>query len=318
MANNQCSNKAPQRVRVGSVQWQMRPFASTAELLMLVERQIATLASYPCDFAVFPEFFTTPLMALTPELSSHAAMRALAGESQLIIDAIAAMALKYNINVIAGSVPMLEGKRLYNIACLCHRDGRVEQQAKLHPTPGEKKEWDMQGGNVLQAFDTDCGRVGVLICYDVEFPELPRLLAEQGIDILFVPFWTDSKNGYLRVRLCAQARAIENEIYVVLAGSVGCMPQVGCLDNQYGQSAVFSPSDFGFPHDAIVAEASANVEAVLVADLEPAKLANVRVAGSVRNAEDRRRDLYAVKWTGKKPRAETSPKSKPPAAPRRK
>ena len=312
------SIQAPQRMRVGSVQWQMRPFASVQELLQLVEHKLATLASYPCDFAVFPEFFTTPLMALTPTLDTHAAMRALAATSQSIIDAIAAMAVKYRINVVAGSVPMLEGKRLYNVAWLCHRDGRVEQQVKLHPTPGEKKEWDMRGGSALRVFDTDCGRVGLLICYDVEFPELPRLQAEQGIDVLFVPFWTDSKNGYLRVRLCAQARAVENEIYVVLAGSVGCMPQVGCLDNQYGQSAVFSPSDFGFPHDAVVAEASANVEAVLVADLDIDKLACVRTAGSVRNAEDRRRDLYTVKWLGKSAKAKAPVKSKTQPGKRRK
>jgi len=118
--------------------------------------------------------------------------------------------------------------------------------------------------------------------------------------MLFVPFWTDSKSGYLRVRLCAQARAVENECYVILAGSVGCVPEVPCIDNQYAQSAVFAPSDIGFPHDAIVAEASANVETTLVADLDLAKLKALRVTGSVRNAGDRRRDLYRVEWLGKK------------------
>jgi predicted amidohydrolase len=294
---NKVSNS--RRVRVGSVQWLMRPFTSRDDFLGLVEQKVATLASYPCDFVVFPEFFSTPLMALKPALDSHAAMRSLAAHSQPIVDAMSVLAVKYKVNIIAGSMPFLIGKQLFNIACLCHRNGKVEQQAKLHPTPGEKKEWDMRGGNRLRPFDTDCGRVGMLICYDVEFPELPRLLAADGIDILFVPFWTDSKQGYQRVRYCAQARAIENEIYVVLAGSVGCMPQVACLDNQYGQSAIFSPSDFGFPHDAIVNEATTNVESVLVADLEIDKLAHVRKQGSVRNADDRRRDLYAVKWLGK-------------------
>jgi len=103
--------------------------------------------------------------------------------------------------------------------------------------------------------------------------------------VLFVPFWTDSRQGYQRVRYCAQARAIENEIYVVLAGSVGCMPQLACLDVQYGQSAIFSPSDFGFPQDAIVAEATVNVETLLVAELDLDKLAKVRMAGSVRNSK---------------------------------
>jgi predicted amidohydrolase len=276
----------------------MRAFGSVQEFLQLVERQLASLASYACDFAVFPEFFSAPLMALTPDLGTHAAMRALAGYSPAIIDVISGLAEKHKLNVIAGSLPMLKGKKLYNVASFCHRNGKVEQQAKLHPTPGEKADWDMRGGDELRVIDSDVGRVAMLICYDVEFPELPRLLAEQGIDILFVPFWTDSKQGYQRVRYCAQARAIENEIYVALAGSVGTMPQLACLDNQYGQSAIFSPSDYGFPHDAIVNEATTNVETVLVADVELDKLARVRSQGSVRNAEDRRRDLYRVKWLG--------------------
>ena len=104
------------------------------------------------------------------------------------------------------------------------------------------------------------GRVGILVCYDVEYPELPRLLAEQGIDILFVPYWTDTKNSYLRVRRCAQARAIENECYVAISGSVGTLPKVENMDIQYSQAAVFSPSDFAFPHDAIMAEATPNTE----------------------------------------------------------
>lgn len=297
MARKSGSNR---RVRAGCVQWQMRPFASVDDLLTLVGQKLATLASYPCDFAVFPEFFTTPLMALAGITDSHAAMRELATHSEHIVKSIAALAVRYNINVIAGSMPFVIGSQLFNVACLCHRDGRIERQAKLHPTPGEKQEWDMRGGSQLRAFDTDAGRVGMLICYDVEFPELPRLLAADGVDVLFVPFWTDSKQGYQRVRYCAQARAIENECYVVLAGSVGCMPSVGCLDNQYGQSAIFSPSDFGFPHDAIVNEATPNVEAVLVADLDLERLAHVRQQGSVRNAADRRRDLYAVRWLGKR------------------
>ena len=102
----------------------------------------------------------------------------------------------------------------------------------------------IQGGDKIAVFDTDAGRVGIQICYDVEFPELSRILATQGLDILFVPFWTDTKNSYLRVRHCAQARAIENECYVVIAGSVGNLPEVESLDVQFSQSAVLTPSDF--------------------------------------------------------------------------
>ena len=93
----------------------------------------------------------------------------------------------------------------------------MDEQRKIHITPHEANDWVIQSGDKIAVFDTDAGRVGIQICYDVEFPELARILAEQGLDILFVPFWTDTKNSYLRVRHCAQARAIENECYVVIA-----------------------------------------------------------------------------------------------------
>jgi predicted amidohydrolase len=156
----------------------------------------------------------------------------------------------------------------------------------------------MQGGNELKVFDTDFGKIGILICYDVEFPELARLQSEHDMQMLFVPFWTDTKNGYLRVRCCAQARAIENECYVAIAGSVGNLPKVDGADIQYAQSAVFSPSDFSFPHDAIMAETTPNTEMTLIVDLDLDQLDKLKNEGSVRNYLDRRRDLYKISWLG--------------------
>jgi predicted amidohydrolase/GNAT superfamily N-acetyltransferase len=286
--------------RVGCVQWQMRTFTSQAEFLQQVESFVDSLSAYNCDVALFPEFFNAPLVGLKPELSSIDAMWELARHTQEIVDAISRMAISYNINIIAGSLPLVEENELYNVAYLCRRDGSVDTQFKLHPTPGEKRDWVMQGGNLLKSFETDFGRIGILICYDVEFPELARILAEQEIQILFVPFWTDTKNGYLRVLRCAQARAIENECYVAIAGSVGNLPKVANVDIQYGQSGVFSPSDFAFPHDAIISETTPNTEMTLITDLDLEKLKVLRNEGSVRNYLDRRRDLYRVEWIGKK------------------
>jgi predicted amidohydrolase len=135
-----------------------------------------------------------------------------------------------------------------------------------------------------------------LICYDVEFPELARLLALEDMDILFVPFWTDTKNGYLRVRHCAQARAVENECYVVICGSCGNLPQVENLDVQYSQAAVFSPSDFCYPHDAVMAETTPNTEMIMFSDLDLNTLTFTRSEGSVNNLKDRRADLYELAW----------------------
>lgn len=286
--------------RIGCVQWQMRYFENVEELLQQVEYFVDALSDYKCDVALFPEFFNAPLMGLSPNKSSIDAIWHLAGYTDEILSAISHLAVSYNINIIAGSMPVIENDELYNVAFICHRDGSVESQPKLHPTPYEKNGWIMKGGDSLKVFNTDFGKIGVLICYDVEFPELARLLSEEDMQILFVPFWTDTKNGYLRVRLCAQARAIENECYVAIAGSVGNLPKVDNVDIQYGQSAVFSPSDFAFAHDAIVSETTPNTEMTLIVDLDLTKLVKLKNEGSVRNYLDRRRDLYKVEWLGGK------------------
>lgn len=282
-------------VRVGSVQWQMREVDSLEELLSQVEYFVDTVSDYQSDFVVFPEFFNMPLIGLKKEFNQQIdAIHYLATYTDQIIEAMSQMAVEYNANIITGSMPICDGGEYYNASFLCHRSGKIDEQRKIHITPHERSDWALKGGSDLKVFETDAGRVGILICYDVEFPELGRLLASQGLDILFVPFWTDTKNSYLRVRLCAQARAIENECYVVIAGSVGNLPQVESLDVQYAQSAVLSPSDFPFPHDAILNEATPNTEMLLFSDLDMTKLKILHSEGTVRNLKDRREDLYSV------------------------
>ncbi len=157
----------------------------------------------------------------------------------------------------------------------------------------------MKGGDKLQVFDTDAGKIGICICYDVEFPELARLYAEQGMEILFVPFLTDTQNGYTRVRHCAQARAIENECYVATAGCVGNLPKVNNMDIQYAQSAIFTPSDFSFPTNSIKAEATPNTEMTIIADVDLSMLKELHNHGSVHTLKDRRKDLYDLNWIKK-------------------
>lgn len=284
--------------RIGCVQWQMRALKSVEELIQQVEFFVDALSDYQCDLALFPEFFNAPLMGMEHHQTSVDAIKALAECSAEIIELISKLAVSYNINIIAGSIPVLENDEILNVAYLCRRDGTLESQYKIHPTPYEKRAYIMQGGNELKVFDTDFGKIGILICYDVEFPELARLQSEHDMQMLFVPFWTDTKNGYLRVRCCAQARAIENECYVAIAGSVGNLPKVDGADIQYAQSAVFSPSDFSFPHDAIMAETTPNTEMTLIVDLDLDQLNKLKNEGSVRNYLDRRRDLYKITWLG--------------------
>lgn len=282
-------------VRLGLVQWQMRPYKSFEELMQQAEYFIDALSGYRSDFALFPEFFNAPLMAENNHLTEPEAIRELAHHTSEIVKKFSELAISYNINVITGSMPEIVDDILYNVGYLCHRDGKIERYEKLHVTPDEAKVWGMKGGSSLQTFDTDCGKVGILICYDSEFPELSRILANDGMDILFIPFLTDTQNGYSRVRNCAQARAIENECYVAIAGSVGNLPNVHNMDIQFAQSMVFTPCDFQFPTNGIKAEATPNTEMILIADVDLGLLRELHTFGSVRNLQDRRLDIYDVK-----------------------
>jgi predicted amidohydrolase len=273
---------------------QMRPTAGLREFCQHAEFFIASLSAYQTDFVVFPEYVNAPLMASCQENGPAAAIRSLAALTEEIRAFFVRMAVQYRVNIITGSLPHLEGGQLRNVVYLCHRDGTWDQQFKLHLTPNEVSEWNMTGGNELKVLDTDCGKVAMLICYDVEFPELGRLLADGGVRILFVPFCTDTASGYHRVRFCSQARAIENECYVAIAGSVGNLPGVANMDFHYAQSAVFSPSDFAFPPGAIVAEATPNIETTVIADIHPGLLHDLHLRGSVRNLQQRRHDLYQL------------------------
>lgn len=282
--------------RISVVQWQMRSFKAVDDFLQQAEFFVDAVSGYNSDLVLFPEFFNAPLLEMFPQDNPAEAMRSLAEHSEDIRAAFVKLAISYNINIITGSLPWLEGGNLYNVTFLCRRDGTWDSQYKIHITPDEAQYWGLKGGDNVKLFETDIGKIGILICYDVEFPELPRYLADKGMVMLLVPFWTDTKNAYLRVRRCAQARAIENECYVAIAGSVGNLPKIENMDIQYSQAAIFTPSDFAFPHDAIAAEATPNTEMTLMVDLDLDLLKELRQQGSVRNLQSRRKDLYEVSW----------------------
>lgn len=293
--DSRSNSASKQTIRLGLVQWQMRLFTDINEFYDQIEFFVDTVSDYGTDFIMFPEFFNSPLMKPYNDLPERLAMEKLAEQTKEICQKIQQFAVSYNVNIIAGSMPLVERGKLYNVSYLCHRNGHVDSYRKVHITPNEFKYYGMVGGSEVKVFDTDCGKIGLLICYDVEFPELSRILADQGMKILFVPFMTDTQNGYIRVRHCAQARAIENECYVAIAGSVGNLPRVNNMDIQYSQSAVFTPSDFAFPNNAIKAEATPNTEMVLIADVDLYALRDLHEYGTVKVMKDRRSDLYEVK-----------------------
>ena len=290
--------RLPDTVRVATVQYMQRRVSSFEGFLDTVRYFVDVAADYRADFVVLPELFTLQLLSMEDqELTPAQAIAALTKYRDPLRDALSEMAIRFNINIIGGSHPTeMPNGRVENICYVCLRDGEVHEQPKIHPTPNEVYWWNIEGGHTLNAIETDCGPIGVLICYDSEFPELGRHLADQGANIVFVPFCTDERQSYLRVRYCCQARAIENQCYMVLSGNVGNLPNVHNMDIQYAQSCILTPCDFPFARDGIAADTTPNVETVAFADLRLESLRMARNSGTVQNLKDRRHDLYTTVW----------------------
>lgn len=286
--------RGPRKVRLSCVQYQMRKVRSFKQFADQVTYFVDIAADYQSDFVLLPELFTVQLLSQTNTLSPQDGMRKLADYAPQVRKLLASLAVKYGLTLIGGSHPVARDGKLFNICYVCLPNGDVVEQPKLHITPNERKWWGITGGDTLQVIDTPAAKIGVLICYDSEFPEAARYLADQGMEILFVPFCTDNRQGYLRVRYCSQARAIEQQVFVALAGNVGNLPDVTNMDIQYGQAAVLTPSDFEFARDGVAAEADSNEETVLVCDLDLDELHSARHAGTVTPRRDRRTDLFEM------------------------
>ncbi len=283
-------------VRICVVQYEMKQIRSFDEFAKQVEYYTDVASDAGSDFAVFPEIFTTQLMSFLDEKIPSKAIQRLTEFTESYIQLFTDLAVRYNVNIIGGSHCVEEENKIYNISYLFRRDGTIEKQYKLHITPNERKWWGISRGDQVRVFDTDCGKIAIQICYDIEFPELARIATDLGAKIIFTPFCTEDRQGYLRVRYCAQARAVENQIYTVIAGTVGNLPQTENMDIQYAKSAIFAPSDFEFARDGIVGECNPNIEMVIIGDVDLEVLRRQRQSGTVRQLKDRRHDIYKITY----------------------
>jgi predicted amidohydrolase/ribosomal protein S18 acetylase RimI-like enzyme len=283
-------------IRLCVVQYQMRAIKSFEEFAQQCEYFLDVASDYKCDFILFPELFTTQLLSCVEPGRPGLAARRLAEFTPQYLELFSEMAVKYNVNVVGGSHFVVEQGTLYNVAYLFQRDGSIGKQYKLHITPSERKWWGVNAGDKVEVFDTDCGRIAIQICYDIEFPEATRIAAQKGAQIIFVPFNTDTRHGYLRVKHCALARCVENHLYVAISGCTGNLPFVENADIHYAQSGIFTPADAEFARDAVAAECNPNVETVIIHDLDLELLRHHRETGSVQNWNDRRRDLYKLTY----------------------
>ena len=292
-------HRLPNTVRVATVQFQMRRIASVEEFEQNIQYFVDVASDSRADFVTFPELFTTQLLSLeTEKKPPQEAIRKVAEYTDRYREFMSQLAISFNINIIGGSHLRLDDDgELRNTCYVFLRDGAVYAQDKLHPTPGEREWWNIKGGDGAAVIPTDCGPIAVMICYDSEFPELARVLADQGALMMFVPFCTNERRGYLRVRYCCHARAIENQCYMILSGVVGNLPNVDAMDVHYAESCILTPSDYAFARDGVAADTAPNTETIAIADLNLPSLLTSRHTGTTRNYADRRFDLYRIAWS---------------------
>lgn len=285
------------KIRVSAVQYHLHTINSFDEFARQCEHYIKTAQEFDAEFILFPEFFTTQLLSIGSKDGKGMPIDKLPEFTEQYRNLFSNFAKETNTHIIGGTHVIRRNDRLYNVAHLFYPDGRIEEQAKLHITPTEVNEWNMAPGDDFRIFDTEKGKIALLTCYDIEFPEIVRIAKAKGADVIFCPSCTDDRHGFHRVRYTSHARAIENQVYVVVTGTIGSLPTVDFMRANFGQAAIITPNDIPFPPKGILAEGEINDDMIITADLDLELLYEVRERGSVTTWRDRRNDLYPD-WEG--------------------
>jgi predicted amidohydrolase len=272
-----------ERIRVASLQYFIRPVQTFSQFRDQVDALVETAADYNCQLLVFPEYFTVQLLTLgNVKRPIREQIEDLARQLPAYQELMDGLARKHKLYIVGGTIPVAgDSGALYNDCFFFSPKGNIGVQGKLHMTRFEKEDWKVSPRSGLKIFETDFERVAIAICYDVEFPEIARAAARMGAQILVVPSCTDDRQGFLRVRYCAHARAIENQIYVLPSHTVGSLPMVPAVSLNYGQAAILTPSDFAFSRDGILAEGNPNQEMMVIGELNLKTIADARETGTV-------------------------------------
>ncbi|WP_029420680.1 carbon-nitrogen hydrolase family protein [Alicyclobacillus macrosporangiidus] len=279
-------------MRVSAVQHHLHTISHFDDFARQVTHYVKAAAEFSAQYVLFPELFTTQLMSIGDSKAEALPIEALPSFTPAYLDLFRGLARDHGMYLIGGTHIIERGGRLYNVAHLFTPDGTVHEQPKLHLTPTEVEEWRIHPGDALQVFETEGGRIAILVCYDIEFPELARMARARGADVLFCPSCTDDKHGFYRVRYCSHARAIEDQVYVITTGTVGALPTVDWMRSNVGQAVVVTPNDLPFPPGGVLAEGEVNQDMIITADLDLELLRRHRDRGSVRTWQDRRPNLY--------------------------
>lgn len=280
------------KIRVSAVQYHLHTIHSFDEFAAQVEHYVRTAMEFETEFVLFPEFMTTQLLSIGDSSGKALTINDLPDFTDRYVELFSRLAAETGMHLIGGTHVVRKEGKLYNVCHMFYPDGRIAEQAKLHITPTEVHEWELKKGEDFKVFDTDKARVALITCYDMEFPEIVRIAKARGADVVFCPSCTDDRHGFYRVRYSCHARTIENQIYVVNAGTVGSLPTVDFMRANFGQAAILSPNDIPFPPGGVLAEGEIGQDMIITADLDLELLYKVREKGSVTTWRDRRTDLY--------------------------
>lgn len=284
-----------ERIRVATLQYHIRQVETFEQFAAQVRGLVETAADYKCRLVLFPEYFTLQLLTLGDVRADiRQQVRRLATFVDRYVALFRELSAKHKLYICAGTIPVADGEEICNESFFFGPDGSHRVQPKLHMTRFEAEEWIVKPRNRLKLFDTQLGKIAIAICYDVQFPEIARAAARRGAKILLVPSCTDDRQGMLRVRYCAQARAIENQMYVITSHTVGSLPMVPAVSLNYGQAAILTPSDFPFARDGILAEGIPNQETMVIAELEMGAIQRARSSGTVLPLLDSERTASVV------------------------
>lgn len=280
-------------VTIAAAQYGLSHLQSVEHFWTRLAAKIREAAEQGAELIVFPEYMTAHLLSLEQIMTHEEACRYLDSHTEAYLKFFKQQSQLWNLVILGGTHICRAGRAYVNRAHLFFPDGRLETQDKLQLTPEERNIWPLLPGEDLHVFETKWGLVSILTCYDIEFPELARAAADRGVKLILCPSYTDSSFGYHRVRHCCQARAIENQLFVLLSGIVGELPEGRPqVDSGYCQAGVFTPCDRPFTADGVLQAGEANQDMAVIAQIDFAELHENREHGAVSPFYDRRPMLY--------------------------
>lgn len=274
-------------VRIAAAQYPIDAIASWETYADKLARWTGEAAANGARLLLFPEYGAMELARMfAPEVWSDLRQSIdFVGGLRPKIDALhAELAERHDVYIVAASLPERDEDGVaHNVARVVSPKGRIGEQRKLIMTRFEREQWHIEGGREINVFKTRVGTFGVAICYDAEFPLIARAMSEAGASVILAPSCTDSLHGYHRVRVAAQARALENQCYVVQSPTVGEALWSPAVDVNVGAAGVYGPPDLGFPEDGVIAMGALNEPGWVYAELDLVAVARVRREGKVLN-----------------------------------